>query len=61
MSLYIPLKVGEATTILDPATGEPITVIVTAIEDGRVTIRVVAASDVPVAKVRDPEALPTLH
>ena len=49
--MYIPLKVGEATTILDPATGEPITVIVTAIDDGRATIRVVAASDVPVTKV----------
>ena len=61
MSLYIPLKVGEATTILDPATGEPVTVIVTAIEDGQATIRVVAASDVRVSKVRDPEALPTLH
>ena len=62
MSLCIPLKIGEATTILDPATDEPITVIVTAIEDGgRVTIRVVASSDVKVAKVRDPEALPTLH
>ena len=61
MSMYIPLKVGEATTILDPATSEPITVIVTAIEDGRATIRVLAPSDVPVAKVRDPEALPTLR
>ena len=60
MSMYIPLKVGEATTILDPATGEPITVIVTAIEDGRVTIQVVAASDVPVAKVRE-ESPTRLH
>jgi len=53
MPLYIPLKVGEATTILDPATDEPVTVIVTAIEDGRVTIGVVAASDVPVATVHE--------
>ena len=60
MSMYIPLKVGEATTILDPATDEPITVIVTAIEDGRVTIQVVAASDVPVAKVRE-ESPTRLH
>ena len=60
MSLYIPLKVGESTTILDPATGEPTTVIVTAIEDGKATIRVVAASDVPVAKVRE-SGPSTLH
>ena len=51
MQMYIPLKVGEATTILDPATDEPITVIVTAIEDGQATIRVVAPADVPVTKV----------
>jgi len=56
--MYIPLKVGEATTILDPATGGPITIIVTAIEDGQATIRVVAPSDVPVTKVRD--ELPTM-
>ena len=52
MSLCIPLKVGEATTIQDPATGEPVTVIVTAIEDGRAANRVVTAPDVPVTKVR---------
>ncbi len=60
MSIYIPLKVGEATTILDPATDEPITVLVTAIEDGRATIRVVASPDVRVAKVRE-ESLGRLH
>ena len=59
--MYIPLKIGEATTIIDPATGEPVTVIVTAAEDGKATIQVVAPSEVPVATVRDPEALPTLH
>ena len=58
--MYIPLKIGEATTIIDPATGEPVTVIVTAAEDGQATIQVVASSDVRVTKVRE-ESSGRLH
>ena len=53
-----PLEVGETLTLTDPATGQPVTVIVTAIEDGKATIKVVAPPDVPVSKVRDPEPPP---
>ena len=49
MPLYISFEVGEATPILDPATSGP----VAAIEDGRATIRAVAAPDVTVTKVRE--------
>ena len=56
-----PLKIGEPTTIIDAETGEPVTVTVTAIEDGRATIQVVAPSGVSVTKVRDSEPPPTLH
>ena len=59
--MYIPLKIGEATTIIDPATGEPVTVIVTAIEDGKATIHVAASPTVSVTKVRNPEPQTTLH
>ena len=59
--MYIPLKIGEATTIIDPATGEPVTVIVTAAEDGQATIQVMAASDVPVTRVRESGSPARLH
>ena len=53
--MYIPLKIGEATTILDPTTGGPVTVIVTAIENGGAEITVVTPPDVPVTNALDPE------
>ena len=56
--MHKTIKIGEPTTIIDPETGEPVTVIVTAAEDGQATIQVVASSDVPVTKVRD--ELPTM-
>ena len=56
--MHIHIKIGEPTTIIDPETGDPVTVTVTAAEDGQTTIQVVAAPDVPVGKVRDPEPPP---
>ena len=56
--MYIPLRIGETTTIMDPATGEPITVRVDAIEDGQATITVVAPPDVSVTKVSECEQEP---
>ena len=56
--MHIHLKIGEPTTIIDPETGEPVTVIVTAIEEGKATIQVVASPDVSVTKVREPEPPP---
>ncbi len=56
--MHIHLKMGEPTTIIDPETGEPVTVIVTAIEEGKATIQVVASPDVSVTKVREPESPP---
>lgn len=53
--MYIALKIGEATMILDPTTGGPVTVIVTAIKNGRAEITVLAPPGMPVTKVRDPE------
>lgn len=51
--MYIPLRVGEAISIVDPATNGPVTVIVTAIANGSVQMSWVAPPDVPVTKVRD--------
>ena len=58
--MHKTIKIGEPTTIIDPATGEPVTVIVTAAEDGQATIQVVASSDVPVTRVRE-ESSGRLH
>jgi hypothetical protein len=53
--MYIPLRIGETTTIMDPATGEPIIVRVDAIENGQATITVVAPPGTSVTKVREDE------
>ena len=61
--MYIPLRIGETTTIMDPATGEPITVRVDAIGNGQATITVVAPPGTSVTKVRECGQEPplTLH
>jgi hypothetical protein len=59
--MHFSLRIGEVTTIMDPATGKHVTVIVTAIEDGRVTIKVMAPPEVDVGKVREPQPPITLH
>ena len=51
-------RIGETTTIMDPATGEPITVRVDAIGNGKATITVVALPGTSVTKVRDGEDEP---
>ena len=58
--MRIPVKVGESTTIVDPVTGGFVKVTVTAVEGGQISIRVVAPSDVRVAKLGD-DVPPTLH
>ena len=59
--MYIPLRIGETNTIMDPATGEPITVRVDAIENGKATINVVASPDVSVTKVCEPQPPTSLN
>jgi hypothetical protein len=44
----ISLRIGETTTLADPETGEPVTVRVTAAEDGKVTVIVEAVPGSPV-------------
>ena len=56
--MYIPLRIGETNTIMDPATGEPITVRVDGIENGKATITVVAPPGTSVTKVREGEQEP---
>jgi len=51
--MHFSLRFGETTEIIHPVTGEPVTVIVTAIADGRVMIQMVATSDMPVSRVRE--------
>ena len=43
-----PLRIGEETTLTDPETGEPVTVRVTAAEDGKVPVIVEALPGSPV-------------
>jgi len=40
--MRFPLRIGEQTTITNPETGEPVTVRVTAGEEGRLTVIVEA-------------------
>ena len=56
--MYSPLRIGETTTIMDPATGEPITVRVDAIENGKATITVVAPPGTSVTTVREEQPEP---
>jgi len=42
MQVHFPLRIGEQTTIINPETGEPVTVRVVAGEEGRLTIIVEA-------------------
>ena len=56
-----PFQDRQTTTIMDPATGEPITVRVDAIENGQATITVVAPPGTSVTNVREPEPPTTLH
>ena len=46
--MQFPLAIGEQTTLTDPETGEPVTVRVTAAEDGKVTVIVEAVPGSPV-------------
>ena len=46
--MQFPLRIGEQTTLTDPETGEPVTVRVTAAEDGKVTVIVEAVPGSPV-------------
>jgi hypothetical protein len=57
----IPLRIGEATTIMDRATGQPVAIIMTANENGHVKITVMAPPDVDVGKVREPRPPITLR
>ena len=52
--MRFPLRIGEETTLTDPETGEPVTVRVTAAEDGKVTVMVEAVPGSPV-KVTAPQ------
>ena len=46
--MRFPLRIGEQTTITNPETGEPVTVRVTAAEDGKTTVIVEAVPGSPV-------------
>lgn len=59
--MYWSLRIGKTTRIIDPATGRPVAVIVTAVENGKAPIKVVAPSEASVTKVREPEPPTTLH
>ncbi len=59
--MHIPLRVGETTTIMDPATGKRATVRVDAAENGQAKLTVVAPPEVSVGKVREPESPTTRH
>ena len=54
--MLFPLRIGEQTTLSDPETGEPVTVRVTAAEDGKVTVIVEAAPGSPVKVSAPPNA-----
>ena len=58
--MHFPLRIGETTTIIDPETGEPVTVTFTGIENGKAVIQVVGSSEFGVTKVQDesPESPP---
>lgn len=59
--MLIPLEVGETTTIMDPATGQPVTGRLDAIVSGKATITIIAPPDVSVCKLREQEPPITLH
>ena len=54
--MRFPLRIGEQTTLTDPETGEPVTVRVTAAEDGRLTVIVEAVTGSPVKVSAPPNA-----
>ncbi len=57
--MRFPLRIGEQTTLKDPKTGEPVTVRVTAAEDGKVIVIVeaVPGSPVKVSAPRDADVV----
>ena len=61
--MHLPLRIGESTTIIDPETGEPMTVTFTGIEGGKAVIQVVGTSEFRVTKVQEesPDSLHRLH
>ena len=54
--MQFPLTIGEQTTLTDPETGEPVTVRVTAAEDGKVTVIFEAVPGSPVKVTAPPNA-----
>jgi len=54
--MQFPLRIGEQTNLTDPETGEPVTVRVTAAEDGKVTVIVEAVPGSPVKVTAPPNA-----
>ena len=54
--MHFPLTIGEQTTLTDPETGEPVTVRVTAGQDGKVTVIVEAVPGSPVKVSAPPNA-----
>lgn len=59
--MRFPLRIGEETTIRNPETGEPVTVRVTAAEDGKVTVIVEAVPESPVKVTAPPNADVVYH
>ena len=54
--MQFPLRIGEQTILKDPETGEPVTVRLTAGEDGRLTVIVEALPGSPVKVTAPPDA-----
>ena len=54
--MRFPLRIGEQTTLTDPETGEPVTVRLTAGDDGRLTLIVEAVPGSTVKVTAPPDA-----